>query len=218
MDLAGKKKALKTRRARGRPTLEDAVEIENKLLAVALRQFLDNGYGGTSMTQIVRAAQISKTTLYSRFSSKEELFRAIMRRQIEELAATTTLVPPDGRLDLETGLRAYANRALDFSMSGDLLGVNRLVYSEARRFPELGDAAAEATQLGIQQISDFIEQCAILDSTPCRDSKGIAEAFLHMLRGWYVNVMLTNRAVALAEREAWVDRAVRTLISARQDW
>ena len=36
MDLAGKKKALKTRRARGRPTLEDAVEFFNLVQGLRL--------------------------------------------------------------------------------------------------------------------------------------------------------------------------------------
>lgn len=200
------------RRSRGRPTLDDAARIEERLLAAALEEFLDSGYGGASLSKVVRAAGISKTTLYSRFHSKEALFRAIMERQVEKLAAATTLTSPDGLLDLAQGLENYANRSLEMSLSGDLLAVNRLIFSEAHRFPELGMAAAERAQLGIAQIAWFIEQCALRDDRPVPDCRATAEVFIYMLRGWYVNAMLANRAVSADERRAWVARAVPAFI------
>jgi hypothetical protein len=39
-----------------------------------------------------------------------------------------------------------------------------------------------------------------------------------MVRGWYVNVMLTNTTVTASQRSAWVERAVNTLLSARHEW
>lgn len=210
--------AMKPRRSRGRPTLEDVAKLENRLLAVALSEFVAHGYGGTSMRRIVKAAEISKTTLYSRFSSKEQLFRAIVRQQIDNFAAATSLRSDDGPLDLERGLTTYANRTLEISLKGDLLLVNRLIYSEALRFPELGAAAAERTQEGIRQIAEFIRERAVADGIPCSNPESIAEAFIHMLRGWYVNVMLGNGKTPAAQRKFWVDRAVHALISSRREW
>jgi AcrR family transcriptional regulator len=205
-------------RSRGRPKLEDVAAIERRLLAIALKEFTAHGYGGTSMARIVKAAGVSKTTLYSRFSSKEELFRAIMHDQIDRLAASTLLRPDAGPPNLEAGLKTYASRALEFSMRGEMLEVNRLIYSEAHRFPELGAAASEATELGIAQISGFIAQCAAADGLRCRNPRAVAEAFIFLLRGWYAAVMLTNRSVSRAVREQWVEGAVNTLVSARKDW
>jgi AcrR family transcriptional regulator len=206
------------RRARGRPRLEDVAQLESNVLDVALQAFLAHGYGGTSMRQIVHAARISKTTLYSRFSSKEELFRAIMQRQTEHLAAQTTLTSAAGLLRLVEGLNSYANTMLVTSLEGDLLAVNRLIYSESHRFPELGIAAAERTEMGISQIAWFITHCAEADGVACRDAHAVAEVFILMLRGWYVNVMLTNRVVEAAERETWVRQAVQLLVAARAAW
>jgi len=215
---ASKQRVGETRRTRGRPKLEDAAAIERKLLAVALRVFISHGYGATSMTSIVRDASISKTTLYSRFASKADLFHAIMREQIERLSVAALLRGNTQRVDLVRGLRSYANRALEISLTGDFLEVNRLIYSESHRFPELGAAAAERTQTGIAQIADFIRECAVADGIPCRDPGAIAEAFIHMMRGWYVNVMLTNEKVPQPVREAWVERAVHVLIAGRTQW
>src|SRR3546814_3245620 len=119
---------------------------------------------------------------------------------------------------LEKGLKTYANRMLSLSLEGQLLEVNRLVSSESQRFPELGAAAAERTALGIKRIAAFIRECAEFDAVPCKDADAAAEVFILMLRGWYVNVMLTNVPVSVAQRERWVTRAVRTLLSARADW
>ncbi|MBV8107083.1 MAG: helix-turn-helix transcriptional regulator, partial [Hyphomicrobiales bacterium] len=41
--------------------------------------FLSAGFDGASMNDIARAAGVSKGTLYAYFTSKEELFEAIIR-------------------------------------------------------------------------------------------------------------------------------------------
>lgn len=206
------------RSVRGRPTSDDVVAIENKLLDVALSEFLQHGYGGASMNRIVQAASMSKTTLYSRYSSKEALFRAIIYAQIDRLSPSAALESDGGLLALEDGLNSYANHMLETSLQGELLGVNRLIYSESHRFPELGAAAAERSALGIKRIARFIEECAVKDGIPCSASEAVAEVFILMIRGWYINIILTNREVSPKQRVQWVKRAVHTLLAARTDW
>jgi TetR/AcrR family transcriptional repressor of mexJK operon len=205
------------RRSRGRPPVESVASIEKEILATALDQFVRHGYG-VSMTRIVDAARISKNTMYSRFSSKEELFRAIIRNQINRVSETLPLGPGRGSYDLERGLRNYANRTLEVSLEPEFLEVNRLIYSEARRFPELGAAAADRNRLGIAQLTDFIRYRAEMDGVPCKDPEGVAEVFILALRGWYTTAMLTMAPVTPAEREAWVDRIIRLTIAARPTW
>lgn len=206
------------RRPRGRPKLEDVAQIESRLLDVALQEFLAEGYGGTSLSRIVKAAGISKTTLYTRYSSKEDLFRAIIHRQVERLSAVAVLRSPGGPLRLVEGLKAYGNRTLETSLEGDLLQVNRLIYSEAARFPELGTASAERSGRGIADVAAFIADCAEADGIPCRDPRAVAEAFIFMLRGWYVDALLTNQPVSVRQRQRWVDTAVQALLAGRAEW
>ena len=216
--MSGISRPARSGRSRGRPTPATAVAIDSELLEIALREFLQHGYGGTSMAQIVKVAGISKTTLYSRYASKAELFRAIIHAQIDNLAPADALRAGESGADLEQGLTAYANHMLAISLQGDLLGVNRLIYSESYRFPELGAAAAERTALGIKRVAAFIRACAVADGLPCKDAAGVAEVFILMIRGWYVHMILTNSEVSAAQRERWVRRAVHTLLSARRDW
>lgn len=209
---------LAPKRSRGRPSVTETELIESELLDGALRMFLANGYGGTSLSEIVKALGISKTTLYSRYPSKAHLFRAIINRQVERLSALSALEVDGERLSLPMGLRAYANRSLEISLQGDVLEVNQLIQSEARRFPELGEAAAERMRSGVRHVAIFVERCAERDRVPCRDPQGVAEVFIAMLRGWYDGVMLAGRPISAAMRETWVERAVHVLVSARHDW
>lgn len=215
---AEKKAGAKGRRSPGRPKAHEVAAIDNKLLSIALKEFFRHGYGAASLSRIVDMAGVSKTTLYSRFPSKDALFRAIMNEQIERLDAGAALDFGTRRPNLEKGLKAFATRMLELSFEGDLLEVNRLISSESLRFPELGAAAAERTARGIQRIAAFIRECAEVDGVPCKDPDAVAEVFILTLRGWYVNAMLTNRHPTAAERERWVERAVRTLLCGRTDW
>lgn len=208
----------KATRSRGRPRLDEIGGIESELLGAALREFVAHGYGGASLSRIVRAARISKTTLYSRYQSKGDLFRAIMQKQMDRLAQAETLNARAGQLDLAQGLKAYGHRALEASCEEGLLEVNRLIYSEAHRFPELAAAAADRSEIGIAQISDFIARCAAADGIPCRKPRLAAEVFLFMLRGWYVDVLLVGRTATASAQKHWVEAAVDAFVAGRAGW
>lgn len=201
----------------GRPKAEEVPEMERQLLNAALDEFSANGFAGASMSRIAVVAGISKTTLYSRYVSKEEIFHAIVNQQ-HTLISPEALKSASGVPDLETGLRAYANLVLDLSMNRQILALNRLIYSESDRFPELAAAAAEKTRQGIKRISQFIQDCAKASGARCRDPDSAAEAFVYMLRGWYVDILLTNRRMTAPQRKDWVNRTVRIIILSSGEW
>lgn len=169
------------------------------------------------MRSIARAAQVSRTTLLARYPTIEQLFRAIMGQQIERMSAAAYL-HSKGRPDLRAGLTRYANRALAFSLEGDFLEINRLIYSASHMLPEIGAAATESTRLGIELIAAFIIECAEADGMECRNPRIPAELFNVALRGWFGNAMLDNRTVSPGEREAWVEGMVNCFIAGRAGW
>lgn len=209
--------ATKKRTTRGRPKQEEIAAIEARLLQTATAEFREQGYGGASLNRIVSNAGISKTTLYSRYTSKAELFRAIVQQQITDMAPESVL-PQDARGRLAEGLTAFANHALQRSLKDEMREINRLMYSESARFPELGIAAGDRTARGIMRIAAYIERCAKADSIPCRDAQRVAEVFILMIRGWYMNILLTNQNVSATARKRWVNDAVRILLGSRKDW
>lgn len=204
-------------RPRGRPRTEEREARESELLGVARRCFIASGYGATSMAEVARAARVSKRTLYAKFPSKADLFRAILDEQIRQTGGGVPLLGPKPKT-LEATLRIYAERTLQESLSEEILQLNRLIYSEAGRFPELGDAAWARGQVGVQQVAGHIREYAITDGVPCRDPDAAAALFIDVLRGRYGGMMLRSRQVSAAEITAWTRGMVETFLAGRASW
>jgi AcrR family transcriptional regulator len=209
---------IQPRRRRGRPRAEDLAALEDRIVLVARQSFALNGYGATSMNTIARCARVSKSTLYARFCSKAALFREIVARQIATVNAE--LMPQAGAGDgsLQDSLRGYINVALKRSLSGDVLDINRLILSECRQFPELGEAAGTRFKIGVQNIARIIEQCARRDRISCHDPAAAAAVLLCAAQGWYTSIMIANRMVGDTERASWVDYTVRMFVANRSAW
>lgn len=192
--------------------------IEGALLDVALKEFLAHGYGGASLARIVRNAGVSKTTLWSRYADKAALFRAIMQRQIDGMGSGELLAPGGARPELASGLRTYARRALHAAVEGEMAAVERLLATEAARFPELGKAAVERTMLGVRQVTEFIRACTRDDPQPCRDAEGVARHFIGALQGWHSMQQLACTTASKQQREVYADRLVELIMASRPAW
>ena len=84
-------------RSRGRPRLFDEEAVLDELTAF----FWEKGYSRTSMADLVDASGVHKSSLYSTFGSKEELFCKILRRYLE------------GRMDALSALIEEAGPGID---------------------------------------------------------------------------------------------------------
>lgn len=122
---------------RGRPTREEERAITFLILEAALRLFLENGYGATSMKRIGEAAGVAPNTLYARFPSKEELFRAITEWKV----ALWKVTNPPRQASVGAPLREVLEVAIlsmfDAMEREDISAIGRLLMLEAARFPEL---------------------------------------------------------------------------------
>ena len=206
-------------RPRGRPRSEQVHELETRLISVSRQIFGAHGYGATSMAAVARAARVSKNTLYARFPSKAALFQAIIDHQIEELHPAAEK-PGRGRAkSLEASLRAYAEETIRASLHSEILQLNRLIISEAVRFPELAEAAAARMEVGVEQVAAMIRDAAERDAVPCRDPRRAARMFLTMTRGWYYgDILLTNRTVSGPKVREFVDDVLRSFMAGRAEW
>jgi len=209
--------AAEPRRARGRPRIADLAELEARLLRVARQIFIANGYGAASMNEITKAARVSKGTIYSRFPSKAELFWAIVDGQIQNPGGWVRYAGPKPRT-LEAMLQSFAERALEDSLAGEIVQLNRLVHAEAERFPELGEAAHARWRSGAQQVAAIIREYAELEDIPCRDPEAPAEMFITLIQGFCSNVMLRGKPATGAEMKSWTRRMLKLFLAGRQDW
>jgi AcrR family transcriptional regulator len=110
-----------------------------ELLEAALTLFVEKGFAATRSEEVARAAGVSKGTLYLYFPSKEELLKAVIQHflgteietGIQEAAAA------DGPIAevMEELLVNWWTRIYD----GPASGVFKLVITEVRNFPEIGE-------------------------------------------------------------------------------
>ncbi|HEY0687016.1 MAG TPA: TetR/AcrR family transcriptional regulator [Steroidobacter sp.] len=74
-------------RARGRPRTKPAELRREELLDAAQQLFLEKGIGGTSIDDIVSAADVAKGTFYLYFASKEAILTALQERFVNDFCA-----------------------------------------------------------------------------------------------------------------------------------
>ena len=108
-----------------------------ELTAAALELFVEKGFAATRLDEIAARAGGSKGTLYLYFDSKEELFKAVIREGLlpllaegEELMAS--MPGPASEL-----FRAIVLRWWEIVGEGPIGGIPKLIFAEARNFPEI---------------------------------------------------------------------------------
>jgi TetR/AcrR family transcriptional regulator len=127
-EIAATVRAKRERRKEARP---------GELLAAALELFVEKGYAATRVEEVAQRAGVSKGTLFLYFSSKEELFKAVVR---ENLSGRFTEWAKE--LEQYEGSSAELVRYCMHSWwervgSTQASGISKLMMSEAGNFPEL---------------------------------------------------------------------------------
>ncbi len=106
------------------------------IVATARAAFFAHGYGATSMSAIAASVGGSKTTLWSHFRSKEDLFAAVVDDIVERYGTALSIELPIESPVAET-LERFAAALMSTIMSAPIIDLHRLVTGEAARFPEL---------------------------------------------------------------------------------
>ena len=114
-----------------------------RLLEAAAKVFAARGYEAASVDEIATAAGLSKGAVYWNFSSKDELFHALLEeridRQIEETAEILRSAPTDRPVDPEVANRWEAM----LGRERDLMLLSQEHWARAARDPELRARYAE---------------------------------------------------------------------------
>jgi AcrR family transcriptional regulator len=165
----------------GRPSRLESARLSDHILDVATVLFLGDGFGATSVEAVARRAGISKRTFYHRFSGKEMLFEAVVRRMIERWTP-----PFDGAVlqapSLAAALRHSAEHILKVALTPEALALHRMVIAEARRFPELARILHElGAAAGIERIAREFERRIAAGEMRRLDARLAAEQFILMV-------------------------------------
>ncbi|MFZ6752473.1 TetR/AcrR family transcriptional regulator [Undibacterium sp. Dicai25W] len=108
-----------------------------ELLAAALDLFVERGFAATRLDDVAKAAGVSKGTLYLYFSSKEDLFKAVVRESIVPLIGEAEGMIGEFSGDSEELFRAVMTNWWQNIGTTKLSGLPKLMMAEAGNFPEL---------------------------------------------------------------------------------
>lgn len=108
-----------------------------ELLDAALALFVEKGFAATKAEEVAARAGVSKGTLFLYFESKEDLFKAVIRKNITHLFPTWN--------EAFTQFTGSSAEMLRYAMtswwenigSTPASGIPKLVMSEAQNFPEI---------------------------------------------------------------------------------
>ncbi|GGC82951.1 TetR/AcrR family transcriptional regulator [Undibacterium terreum] len=108
-----------------------------ELLAAALDLFVERGFAATRLDDIAKNAGVSKGTLYLYFSSKEELFKTVVRENVVPMIGQAEEI-----VEQFTGHTTELFREIIMSWwhavgNTKLSGLSKLMIAEACNFPEL---------------------------------------------------------------------------------
>jgi TetR/AcrR family transcriptional regulator, mexJK operon transcriptional repressor len=125
-------------RGRGRPPVLSVEERRLRLFDAAEAVFQSHGYAASSIDEISRVAGMSKKTIYRWFASKEALFLGLLQHSATEILENCPTVEEgcSPAVALENFLRHAAHSAL----SPRIVGLLRLMISEARHWPDVAQS------------------------------------------------------------------------------
>jgi AcrR family transcriptional regulator len=186
------------------------------ILDIARGVFMQDGFAASSMSSIAARVGGSKATLYNYFSSKEELFVAMVQDQCDRNHAILFDFDAGGG-DFIEALRRLGERFVRLMISDEMLAMHRLVIAEAGRFPELGRTLYEAgPKRGHARLSAFLRDEMDRNGLRADDMDRAAAQLMDLcLTDLYRQRLWNVRGAPTAEEvRANVDEALRTFIAA----
>lgn len=127
-EIAATVRAKRERRKEARP---------RELLAAALDLFVEKGFAATRAEEVAKRAGVSKGTLFLYFSSKEDLFKAVVRENISGRFGEWNVELDNYQGSSADMLRYCVQAWWDHIGSTKAAGIMKLMMSEAGNFPEL---------------------------------------------------------------------------------
>ncbi|MCW6512884.1 TetR/AcrR family transcriptional regulator [Lichenifustis flavocetrariae] len=174
----------------GRPSQEEALRRDERLVEIAARMFMERGFDATTIDAVAEAASVGKATVYARYKDKAELFAAVLKRQVDRwLAVNDASMPAEGTI--EEVLLALARRKIAIALTPEAVAINRIVSAQAGRFPELAKLVyKEGSQRSTAQIAELLRGFVHTGEIVTTDLEITAELFSSLIIGRQIRLAL----------------------------
>lgn len=179
-----------------------------EIVDIATRSFFERGYAATSMSAVAEELGGSKATLWAHFSSKEELFAAVIDHQVEGFSRDIDEVLTSQTFSLPALRRAFLH-FLDCLLRENSVRLFRLALSEGGRFPEISEVFYSR---GPAKMRKYIVEfyATRFDEV---EAVRLAELTITGIIGYRSDILLRPVKPTIAEREAFVDNLMALI-----DW
>jgi TetR/AcrR family transcriptional repressor of mexJK operon len=171
----------------GRPTREEAVRRDARLLEVATKLFMERGFDCTSIDAVAETAGVSKPTVYARYHDKRDLFEAVLRANIQRWLAPLSAAAEAARVNaksVETTLDDLSRQMLAHSSTPEVVMLRRTLAAQAVQFPELAKLAHEEGWLrGVRAVAILLQQFADRGQIKVENPAIAADLFLSLFLG-----------------------------------
>jgi AcrR family transcriptional regulator len=187
-----------------------------QIMEGARRVFLQDGFDGASIGDIVRAAGVSKGTLYAYFPGKEKLFEALIIQDRQKQAEY--LFPLDeSDKDVTRVLRRLGKAFLIMLLTPENLDILRIVIAASTKFPEIGKAFFEAGPCqGTKRLGSYFRRLTEQGVLAAEDPELAARQFLDLCKsGVHLRMLLGLRSPPEPEEiERNVESALKVFLAA----
>lgn len=194
---------------------EDSAK-RRQIVEGARQIFLARGFDAASMSDIAKAAGVSKGTLYVYFKDKEELFGAIVMAEcITQAEGIFDLDPADA--DVAGALTRLGTGYINFLCRPEKASALRTVIAIADRMPEIGRTFYETgPATGIGKLAAYLKAQTETGLLTVDDPEVAAAQFLESCQGMLFKPVLFNFAPPPAPDRVKhvIDIAVRVFMAA----
>ena len=183
----------------GSPAMDTAKR--QQLMDGARRAFLERGFDGASIGDIVRAAGISKGTLYAYFPSKEKLFETLVIEDKRKQAEAVCIIDESDD-DVVRVLTKLGHNLLDMLRQPENLAFVRIVIGASAQFPEIGRAFYEAgPAVGIARLANYLRRLTSKGVLDVEEPERAARQYMDLCKSGIYSRMLFGYASEPPSRE-----------------
>lgn len=135
-------------------------KTRDKILEAAVKLFAEKGFSGTTTKEVARKAGVNEALVFRYFSTKRDLYHAIIERKVKEEPDAESLLKPFRDMGIRDDwlfLKSIAIRTLEWIEKDP--SFIRLLYFSALEGDELSEMFFESyVQHQRMLLSDYIEQ------------------------------------------------------------
>ncbi|MGP1561442.1 MAG: TetR/AcrR family transcriptional regulator [Helicobacteraceae bacterium] len=182
-----------------------------KFLDAAFEVFVEKGFEGAQLSQIIKKAGGSLATLYKYFDSKEGLFEVILKQKFEHTLSKINSSQIFKQATLETALKEFGCIFLDTIFKDEAVALSRLLLSEgSKNNAELGNIFIKHRVFNKVLARIFTKHGVCVDDD--EHLEFLSNAFMSLLaEPYHVRAIVLGHKIELSktQKDLMIQRAVK---------